>query len=371
MTEKPYDLYSLTPFERWVVDEGLQVHTTLMLPDIYAIETHPWEKSGCSALLLDLTPAPIEGTLINVPGTSRYVVDIPPGGKFNAEHHMYEEIFYVLKGRGATSVWVEGGPKHTFEWKEGSVFSIPLNTTHEIYNGQGDTEARLYAATNAPTAFNMYASPDFIFNCPMQFPERFNPTDEQYFSGKANKLEDRYTETNFISDVNQVALDRWTARGPGANMMYLMAGGHFMCHVSEFPGGTYKKAHPQEFTPQRAGLVSSVAYLFLSGEGYDLQWAPGSNPTKGDRFERIDYGKGALVTPGIGYHQHFNPSPEPMRYVVLRFGNPRYQGSANARFRETGGTNMEFGDEPSAIRELFESEVAARNATSDMAQYAG
>ena len=79
----------------------------------------------------------------------------------------------------------------------------------------------------------------------------------------------------------------------------------------------------------------------------------------------------ALVTPGIGYHQHFNPSPEPMRYVVLRFGNPRYQGSANARFRETGGTNMEFGDEPAAIRELFESEVTARNATSEMAQYAG
>ena len=58
---------------------------------------------------------------------------------------MYEEIFYVLKGRGATTVWAEeGGPRQTFEWHEGSVFSIPLNAYHEIYNGQGDQDHCLH-----------------------------------------------------------------------------------------------------------------------------------------------------------------------------------------------------------------------------------
>jgi len=360
-----YDLWHLTPFEKWIFDEEVPVHTAQVIPDVYTVETKPWERTGCSAAILDLTDESAEGAIINTQGTTRFVYEIPPGGKFNAEKHMYEEIFFVLKGRGATTVWVdEDGPRQTFEWKENSVFSIPLNAWHEIYNGQGDEPARLYAASSAPTAFNLYASPDFVFNCENTFPDRFNPADETYSAGKATRLADRFMSTNFIPDVNQVVLDRWRARGPGANMMILMAGGHFICHLSEFPAGTYKKAHTQAVTGRGRvsglGLPSSTAYLFLDGKGYDLQWQFGDTPGPGVDWGRLDYGAGTLMSPGSHYHQHFNLSDRPSRYVVFRYGNPRYTGAGSKRQRDEGGLNIEFDDEDPRVLEMFNKELAER-----------
>ena len=362
MTMDHYEPWKLTPFEKWVQDEGIHVVTQERVPDIDAVELLPWERTGCRAAFLDLTFEPLVGSLVNNQSTIRYLCDIPPGGTYKAEKHMYEEIFYVVKGRGATTVWNEGGPKQTFEWKEGSVFSIPLNAWHALYNGQGHEAARLYAATNAATAFNLYASPEFIFGCPMTFTDRYSGTDGQYFGGEARKLEDRYSETNFIPDAHAVSLDLALNRGFGSSMVYSMAGGHFVCHISDFPPGTYKKAHVGGAPANRAGLASAVAYLFLSGEGYDLQWPPGVKPGPGVPWERIDYRKGTLVAPGTGYHQHFNVSTEPIRYIVLRYGNPRYLGAAGARFRESGGgTNIEFEDEDPTIREQFNEELRKRN----------
>ena len=39
------------------------------------------------------------------------------------EHYLFEDLVYVVKGRGATSVWQSDGRKQTFEWHEGSMFS--------------------------------------------------------------------------------------------------------------------------------------------------------------------------------------------------------------------------------------------------------
>jgi hypothetical protein len=141
---------------------------------------------------------------------------------------MYEEIFYVVKGRGATVVWNEGTPKLTFEWEEDAVFAIPLNAWREIHNGSGSEPVRLYAASNMPTPFNLYGSPEFIFNCANTFNDRFDPNDETFFSRKAAKLEDRLLQSNFIPSVTKLALDNWAYRGPGTNMQGLMAGGRFV-----------------------------------------------------------------------------------------------------------------------------------------------
>lgn len=364
-----YEPWKLTPYEKWVHDEGLQVHTQQLVENIHTIGVEPWERTGTNAALLDLTADPLDGALVNNQGTIRFVCEIPPSGTFKMERHMYEEIFFVLKGRGATAVWYEGQPRHTFEWQEGSVFSIPLNAWHELYNASGDETVRLYGATNAPTAFNLYGSPELIFDCPMTFPDRFDPTDELYFSGKSSKIEDRFMETNFIPNVHNVMLDRWTARGPGANMMINMANGHFICHLSEFPAGTYKKAHTGEANRKRSGLVSDVAYLFLSGEGYDLQWPEGVYPSPGMEWEQLDYTAGTLMSPGTGYHQHFNCSAEPIRYLVLRYGNPRYTGYVGARYKSTGGPQIQFAEEDPAIRSHFEEELSKRGAASHMEGY--
>ena len=128
--------WSLTPFESWVEEEGIPVLSQQHFPDIRDVELSPWARTGCSAAVLDVESELHPGARINRQGVIPYVCEIPPGGTFKAEKHLYEEIFYVLSGRGATTVWNEGGRKHTFEWGEGSVFSIPLNAWHEINNGQ-------------------------------------------------------------------------------------------------------------------------------------------------------------------------------------------------------------------------------------------
>ena len=371
-----------TPFEHWVQSEGLKVITRHTIPDILTEALEPWERTGCSAALLDLTHDPSDRAIITNQGTIRYLVEIPPGGTFKAEKHMYEEIFYVAKGRGAAAVWYEGSPKRNFEWQEDSAFAIPLNAWHEIYNGSGTETARLYAATNMPTPINLYGSPEFVFNSTATFPDRFDPNDEMYFSGKSTKLADRLTQSNLIPSVLRMALDPWSPRGPGSNMYVVMAGGRFVCHVSEFPVGTYKKAHGfhgagrgegSAGAPTRRGLVSETSYLFLSGDGYDLQWPPDVEPGPGVDWTRCDFKKGSLMTNGLGGHQHFNASSEPARYLVLHYGNPSFGaggGTGNRRSSrasdEPSRTQIEYEDEDPRIRALFEEECGKRGVTCEM-----
>jgi len=376
MDYKRFAHVRLTPFEQWVQAEGLKVITGHTIVDVLTEELEPWKRTGCQGALLDMTHESSDQVMINNQGTTRYIVEIPPGGIFKAEKHMYEEIFYVVKGSGATVVWNEGSPKLTFEWEQDAVFAIPVNAWHEIYNGSGTETVRLYAATNMPTPFNLYGSPEFVFNCDNTFNDRFDPNDEKYFSSKSTKLEDRLLQSNFIPSVTRLALENWAYRGPGTNMNVLMAGGRFICHVSEFPPASYKKAHgfvggQTTGGRSRMGLVSENSYLFLSGDGYDLQWSPGVKPSPGVDWKRCDFQKGSLMTNGQGGHQHFNASDEPARYLVLRYGNDRFglregqkpQGEGQGQGRRP---QIEYEDEDPRIRAEFEEECRKRGVTSKM-----
>ncbi len=366
-----------TPFEQWVQAEGLKVVTTHTVPDVLTVELEPWKRTGCLAALLDMTHDPSKKVMINNQGTTRYLVEIPPGGTFKPEKHMYEEIFYVVKGRGATVVWNEGTPKLTFEWEQDAVFAIPLNAWHEIHNGSGSESVRLYAATNMPTPFNLYGSPEFVFNCANTFNDRFDPNDEDYFSRKSSKLEDRLLQSNFVPSVTRLALDSYSHRGPGNNMHVLMSGGRFVCHVSEFPPASYKKAHgfgagsAATGGRSRTGLINENSYLFLSGDGYDLQWAPGVTPGPGVEFQKFNFKKNSLMTNGHAGHQHFNPSGEAARYLVLRYGNVQFglrEGQIpKGKIRgESPSIQIEFKDEQPEVRALFDEECRKRGVKSNM-----
>ena len=132
----------------------------------------------------------------------------------------------------------------------------------------GTETVRLYAATNMPTPFNLYGSPEFVFNCTNTFPDRFDPHDELYFTGQSTRLGVRLSQSNFIPSVLQMNLEDYNHRGPGTNMYVLMAGGRFVAHVSEFPVATYKKGHGFSGTGtttggvSRTGLQSENSYLF-------------------------------------------------------------------------------------------------------------
>ena len=108
-----------TSYEKWLEAEGLDVITGYHLEDVYSVPLKPWERKGGL------------GAIINLEGGGQtndaYICEIPPGKGLKPQRHLFEELIFILKGRGTTALWYEGGPKRVIEWQEGSLFSPPLN----------------------------------------------------------------------------------------------------------------------------------------------------------------------------------------------------------------------------------------------------
>jgi quercetin dioxygenase-like cupin family protein len=170
--------HSATPYELWQQNEGLPIVRGHCVEDLRSLPVAPWKRKGVS------------GSFINFLGSGRtcdaYVCEIPPKGEAKPQRHLFEELIYVLHGRGATTVWNEGGAKQTFEWQEGSLFSPPLNSWHQHFNAQGDEPARYVALTDAPQMINRFRNFDFIFRNPFTFTDRFSG-EKGYFSARGTE----------------------------------------------------------------------------------------------------------------------------------------------------------------------------------------
>jgi hypothetical protein len=276
---------------------------------------------------------------------------------------MYELTLYVVAGRGATSVWQDEKKKASFEWQAGSLFSIPLNAWYQNFNGSGQEPARYIAVTNAPPMMRLFRDNHFMFNNPYTFSSRFGGEDD-YFSGKGKLYTRRVWESNFIANAPDMLLYGWKERGAGGiNAMLEMANNNTKSHISEFPIGTYKKAH-------RHGPGAHL--VLLSGTaGYSLIW------TKEDRSDMIkcDWQVGSMVTvPSDNcFHQHFNSGTTRARYLALRPGDMglykkgRGGGGENAdRNIKEGGWQIEYDDEDREIHQIFEKELKANGARCKM-----
>jgi hypothetical protein len=159
-------------------------------------------------------------------------------------------------------------------------------------------------------------------------------------------------ETNLVP--NLLTFDQLRespGRGKGStNIMFILADGTLHAHASEIPVGGYKKAH----------VHGEGYHIFqLSGEGYSLYWYKDEDPI------RVDWHYGTLHSPPLGmWHQHFNVSDDPARYLAIGFGSMRYPflGEKMRMVDRTYTTKSEFQidyeDEDPKIREQFERERA-------------
>ena len=339
-------------YEDWLEKEGVLVHKEFYFPNVKEIPLGDWERKGGKGAVIHIDNR-------HMPNDC-HVVEINAGGKSEPEHHMYEINIYIVWGRGATSVWQDEKNKQTFEWKEGSLFTIPVNAWYQHFNASGDESVRYMATTNAPPTMRYWRDNDFVFNCDYQFNNRFQEG-EEYFSGNGKLFNKRIWETNFIPNAPDMQLYGWKERGAGGiNAMLQMSKNNMGNHISEFPIGTYKKAH-------RHG---PGAHLFLlSGDsGYSLIW------TKEDRSDMIkcDWQVGSLViVPSDNtFHQHFNSGTKRARYMALRSGDggfnaPNARATADVSIKE-GGIQVEYEDEDREIHEIFEKELALKGVTCNM-----
>ena len=343
--------FLIDSYLEWASREGVPLLDDFGL-DLLAVPTAPWPRMGGDA----------RGAIVHLKGrgdfVSAFVVELPPGGRTDPQRHLFEEVVYVLAGRGSTTVEA-AGRRHSFEWRAGSLFALPLNERYRHYNTSGSEPARLVAVTNLPLVMNAFHSPAFVFDNDFSFAERLG--DDRFFRGGGDFLPVRpgrhQWQTNFVPDLPSFELQAWEARGVGsANIKFVLADGTMHAHMSELAVGTYKKAH-------RHGPDFHI--FPVTGHGYSLFWYEGEPEPR-----RIDWEPGwVYAPPDMMFHQHFNTAPRPSRYLAVAFGSIRYPFSADKRALfgdgvdrsvSDGGRQIEYEDEDPGVRRTFEEELARR-----------
>ncbi len=350
----------LDPYLDWADAEGVPVIEDFGV-DLLAVETAPWDRFGC------------RGAIANLKGRgnfcSTFLLDIPPGAKTAPMRHLYEDVYYVLDGHGSTRVETHDGRSHTFEWGPKSLFALPVNAPHQIFNGSGREPARIASTNNAAMVMNLYHSPDFVFANGHWFVGREG--DEGRFAGEGEMTPIRpgriLWDTNFVPDVGAFELKPWEARGAGsANMQFILAEGILGAHASEMPVGTYKKGH-------RHG--PGLHIFIVHGAGYSLLWYEGD-----EDFHRVEWRHGMVFAPpNRMFHQHFGTRPEPARYIAVGLGSKRYPvlqlrraGSENNRSDvsiKKGGRQIEYEDQDPRIHRLWLEEIAKTGVESEMGKF--
>jgi quercetin dioxygenase-like cupin family protein len=348
----------IDPYADWVAQEGIPIHEGVAL-DLFTVETADWPRYG------------VKGAAAHLRGRGDYcnmfVLELPAGTSTLPQRHMYEEVFYVLEGRGSTQLEFADGERRSFEWGPHSLFAIPLNAKHRHFNASGTQRALLCTTTSLPLMMNLTHNERFIFENDFVFDERIGK--DEYFSGGGDLTRGRpgrnIWETNFVPDLSTIELFGWEERGAGStNIAFVLADGVMHAHLSEIGVASYKKAHRH-----RSGLH----VLTVTGTGYSLLWFEGEPD-----FTRVDWKHGVVFPPiNNQFHQHFATSSVPSRYVATGMGGFRYplteqmrgsigdaakvgRGSLSVKL---GGDQVEYEDQNPRIHEIWLEEMRKHGIT--------
>jgi oxalate decarboxylase/phosphoglucose isomerase-like protein (cupin superfamily) len=336
---KKFESEKATPYTRWIADEGLEIIDAMYVRDLHRVELKPWARRGGRGVFLNHDASRTSNDC--------YVCEIARGQQLAPQRQLFEEMIYILDGRGSTSVWNDAGAKVSFEWKAGAIFAIPLNTWHQHFNGSGSQVARFVSVTNAPVIINAFGDVDFVFNTAHDFKNRF-AGESDYFANKGEQ-KGLLLDTNFVADAINLPLVAAKERGAGGgHIRFSMAKGSMNSHISQFPVGTYKKAHAH-------GPGAHV--IVLSGEGYSLMWPEGEEP------RRFEWQEGSMIVPpNMWFHQHFNTGSKPARYLAFKAEGVSIrnaQGVPKAWIsRRVGGHQIDYADEAPQIRAGFAASLA-------------
>ncbi len=230
-----------------------------------------------------------------------HVSEIPPGQGKRAHRHVNEAIVAVISGRGYSEIWThEGGKKHRYEWKEGSLLPIPLNAYHQHFNTDPERPARYLAITNVPFMLMLFGTEAFIYNNDFEFPELW----EDFFSTKQKNLGGRNWKVQFVEDMRTFPLTKREFRSD-ASAKFHVGTRTIGPHISQIPPGTSKPAHHH----------INEAYIYIvSGKGYTRMYEREGGPE-----QRYEWQEGSLMSVPLDYyHQHVNTDPEkPALYLAV------------------------------------------------------
>jgi len=356
-----------SPYDTFMASQGVPIYRGIGVRRVQDLPLAPWTRMGG------------KGTFIQLYGTEGiwgcYLVEIPPAAALNPERHLYEEIFFVVEGRGAVEIWQEdGGRREILEWQPGSLFTIPLNTHHRLLNATASGPALLLAGTSAPTVFNLFTNPDFVFNCPYAFRDRYDGG-EEYFKPRPLEFEpDPYrglamVKAAIIPDAVHTTLPLDNRRSPGFRRLEPHLAKNVFYHwIGQHESGRYSKAHAHE---------SAAVLICIAGKGYTYAWARdiGTRPWETGQAKKVlrqDYEPVGMVSAapmgGEHFHQHFGVGREALRLMAwfgpFGRGTGREPGrpgeevlDKNAMDLEEGGNSIPYWDEDPHIRQEYEAAI--------------
>lgn len=326
--------------------EGLPVHTGLGVDDVRTLAVEDWDRTGGKGAFVNLLG--MEGMC------DIHVHEIPPGESLESQRHLFEALVFVVEGAGVTTIGSDDDQQRTFEWSDGSLFYLPRNTEYVHSNVDSTAEARLLAVTPLPLLYTLLQDDAPIWEHDAYDQWALLGSNEGFYGSDAQLLEGTtdsrtYWDANFVPDATTFdQLDSWPERGGGGQTVHFPFRDTSMyAHISEFQPGQYKKAHRHH---------PGANVLILVGEGYSLLWEEND-----DERRRIDWGPYALFTPPMmWFHQHFNTSEGPARYLAMHAPQLGIRGGDNAAIEALNPTNqIEYSEEDPEIREQFERELAA------------
>lgn len=335
-----------TAYSQWLSSTGVPVHRGYYIADLRGIELGDWAERECRAAFLEL--AGQEGV------SEARITEIAPGQTLPPMKFALDEAVYVVEGRGLANVWLgENTQPHTFEWSKYSLFMLPRGCSYQLANTSGTDRALLLHYNYLPAAMDLNPDPEFFFDNP--YTSRRPLPDDFYAEARTSAVPGasgmrNIWYGNFFPDMR--VWDKLAAqktRGASAKSVSMQfPDSPIWCHMATFPPGTYKKAH-------RHG--PGVFIIIPVGEGYSIMWPEGKEKVY------LEWNEASVfVPPNLWFHQHFNPSQGPVRY--LAFHAPRH--TRPSRDRPDPANQIEYPDEDPWIRQTFEEELGKRGLESLM-----
>jgi gentisate 1,2-dioxygenase len=342
-----------SPYDRWLESSGLLVHEGYFISDARTVELKPWDEREVDAAVFKL--AGQQGF------TEARVSEMRPGATVPPQRFSFDEAIYVLDGRGLTSIWSEDtGERRSFEWQKHSMFIVPRGHFHQFSNTQGNRPARLLHFNYLPLAMAANPDPSFHFANRHSDPAALGDADV-YSEAKVGTGEGPhsgmgYWMGNFFADMRAWdRLDPFRGRGAGGHAVFIQfPTSPLWAHMSVFPAQSYKKAH-------RHG--PGVVIVIPAGEGFSVMWPEGREKVF------IPWQEGSVfVPPDRWFHQHFNVTGEPARYLALH--SPRHFNMSAEAIEDPARDQIEYPDEDPRVREYFENELGKRGLKSLMPEEA-
>ena len=339
-------------YDNWIESLELPIYKGYYIEDLRTIALGRWDDRGVDAAFLQL--AGQQGV------TGCYVTEIAPGATTPPFRLAMDECIYVLQGRGITSIQgPDTSAEKSFEWQTHSMFLAPANHPYQLSNTAGNQPARLLHSNYLPIAMSVMKNHDYFFNNPVVDQSRLLGDGEFFSTARAldrASAGGRVAQTwsgNFFPDMR--AWDKlvpFFGRGAGGTAVFVeFPGSPITAHMSVFPPKSYKKGH-------RHGPAFVI--VIPAGEGYSMMW-----PNEEAEKVIIPWHEAScFVPPNRWFHQHFNVSEHPDRYLAIH--PPRGLSGTGERIEDRAKDQIEYPDEDPQVRERFEGELAKRGLTSVM-----